>query len=599
MPHTRSWWLPALLVWSIVIAMLSLRATDIWQGGLPGNDDMMRLQQVRDLIAGQGWYDVMQHRFDTPAGGNMHWSRIPDVFMAGIILLSEPVIGTANAEFLAMLLWPLTLLSLVMASLAVILRRLGASPVGAAAALVMFMLSTSIYQFWPGRIDHHGLGVTLVMIGLAAVLTPERPRISALLAALVVAMMLSVAIESLPYAAALVTAMGLVWIVRGEGERLRLMIFGGGLAGFALLAFLLDAPGPFLAARHACDAFGTGHVVALLTGGTLLAGLALMTAGLAGWKQRLAAGLGAGGLTVAAVLLTSPQCLGSPFAELSSTVQTQWLSTVGEARSALITWQEDPARIVTYYGFILAGLGSAVWAWRQARPEQRLGWGIVIMLIMLGALTTGWQIRAILFAHIFAAIPVGWVLGELFGRYRQTRSNEALLIFAAMLMLLSPAGWKIAGSRLFEPPARQTMAGTTCRLPDAYEALAALPTGRVMSPIDLGTSILVRTNHTIFAAPYHRNPDAIERSASLFMATPDRAQVMLEEIDADYLLYCRGLNQTKTYARLAPGGLSAALEAGNVPDWLSLAGPADTSEGVVQIYRTQRPDSLRMAGVDR
>src|ERR1700712_6151339 len=60
-------------------------------------DAAMRLAQIRDLINGQGWFDLFQHRLDPP-GASMHWSRIVDMPLAGLILLLRPVIGMHAAE---------------------------------------------------------------------------------------------------------------------------------------------------------------------------------------------------------------------------------------------------------------------------------------------------------------------------------------------------------------------------------------------------------------------------------------------------------------------------------------------------------------------
>src|ERR1700730_17245642 len=73
-------------------------------------DDAMRLVQVRDWIGGQGWVDLFQHRLDPP-GASMHWSRVVDVPLAGLILLLRPLIGTHGAETVTLFLWPLLLLA--------------------------------------------------------------------------------------------------------------------------------------------------------------------------------------------------------------------------------------------------------------------------------------------------------------------------------------------------------------------------------------------------------------------------------------------------------------------------------------------------------
>ena len=60
-------------------------------------DDALRLQQVRDLLAGQGWYDLTQHRIAPPGGVPMHWTRVVDLPLALVIVLLRPLIGMAQA----------------------------------------------------------------------------------------------------------------------------------------------------------------------------------------------------------------------------------------------------------------------------------------------------------------------------------------------------------------------------------------------------------------------------------------------------------------------------------------------------------------------
>ena len=43
------------------------------------NDDRMRLVVVRDLLAGQSWFDTTQYRLGLAGGTLMHWSRFVDL----------------------------------------------------------------------------------------------------------------------------------------------------------------------------------------------------------------------------------------------------------------------------------------------------------------------------------------------------------------------------------------------------------------------------------------------------------------------------------------------------------------------------------------
>src|SRR3546814_13097967 len=84
----------------------------------------MRLRQVRGLLDGQGWYDLRQYRLNPPGGFDIHWSRLVDLPIAGLILLFKPFVGTGEAERLACGIAPLLPLSITMGGVAFTVRRL-------------------------------------------------------------------------------------------------------------------------------------------------------------------------------------------------------------------------------------------------------------------------------------------------------------------------------------------------------------------------------------------------------------------------------------------------------------------------------------------
>jgi hypothetical protein len=101
-----------LTVWAL-IEMLML---SIWWRSIPGmqvrdTDDALRLVQVRDLLGGQGWFDLHQYRIMAPEGILMHWSRLVDLPLAALIVALRPLVGTHAAELATMVIIPaLTLL---------------------------------------------------------------------------------------------------------------------------------------------------------------------------------------------------------------------------------------------------------------------------------------------------------------------------------------------------------------------------------------------------------------------------------------------------------------------------------------------------------
>ncbi|MCJ2045612.1 hypothetical protein MKK58_13875, partial [Methylobacterium sp. J-078] len=61
---------------------------------------------MRDLVAGQGGLDVVQHRLMPPDGAGMDWARLVGAPLAGLIGLATPWLGRPLAEGLVVALWP-------------------------------------------------------------------------------------------------------------------------------------------------------------------------------------------------------------------------------------------------------------------------------------------------------------------------------------------------------------------------------------------------------------------------------------------------------------------------------------------------------------
>src|SRR3954463_7468938 len=86
------------------------------------NDSLLRLVEVRDLIGGQGWFDLHQYRMGPEGGFVMHWSRLVDAPIAAIVLAVAAITGSmASGETVALIAWPL----LLMAAATFFLIRIG------------------------------------------------------------------------------------------------------------------------------------------------------------------------------------------------------------------------------------------------------------------------------------------------------------------------------------------------------------------------------------------------------------------------------------------------------------------------------------------
>ena len=106
----------ALAGWAVVAVLALLRDWPaIASLRFADPDDALRMVQVRDLLAGQGWFDLHQYRLAPPDGTVMHWSRLVDAPIAAVIMLLRPLLGDARAELATVAIVPL--LTLLMAQL--------------------------------------------------------------------------------------------------------------------------------------------------------------------------------------------------------------------------------------------------------------------------------------------------------------------------------------------------------------------------------------------------------------------------------------------------------------------------------------------------
>ena len=114
-----------------LIAWLAVAVWYIWSDwnlvrwlSLGDTDDNMRLMQVRAWLAGQPWYDLRNYRLNPPVGFDIHWSRIVDLPIAGLILFFRLFTSNFWAERLACGIAPLLPLSIAMLGVAATVRRL-------------------------------------------------------------------------------------------------------------------------------------------------------------------------------------------------------------------------------------------------------------------------------------------------------------------------------------------------------------------------------------------------------------------------------------------------------------------------------------------
>src|SRR6185312_2580790 len=319
-------------------------------------DDAMRLNEVHDFLAGQRWYDLVQHRLNTPYGAELHWSRLVDVPEAALILFLRPFAG-AMADTVAAYTWPLALLAVLLWLSAKLALRLGRHEALWAALLLPIVSLITIGEF-------------------------------ALGAGIFAAVALTIGIEGLPIVAATVLVFGLMWVTdRQHAAAMR--DFG---LSFAVTMALGLAQGvvPAHWFELRLDAISIVYVAAAIL--CALAFVILPLLPLSKPTQRFAAAVAAAAITGALLLGLDPMLLKGPYAALDPWLVQNWLAHVSESQTFGQSLAEDPVYPLGVTVPVLAGLFYA--GWNIVRKRDVAAWLIVAGFLVVGIAVMVIQIRA-------------------------------------------------------------------------------------------------------------------------------------------------------------------------------------------------------------
>ena len=556
----------------LAIVILCASAGRIAQWQFPDPDDIMRLVQVRDLLAGQGWFDVAQHRVDPLREVPMHWSRLVDIPLYLVIGGLTPLVGQAGAEAVALIAIPLITLLVAMLFTGTVAIRLLGRETGGWAVLVAGLMPLLVHQFQPLRIDHHGWQIACFAAAFYG-LYERRGLRGPIVAGLAMAWGLTISIEMLPLAALVAAIMALRWL-RDHHARFDLTHYLQALAGGLVVLHLAARGWP--AASAFCDAIGSAHIgffVAVALGATALRYARPLP------PIALIAGLGATGLAGIALFgWASPTCMGTPFGALDPVVRDFWYVNVSEGRPL---WEQDGVFLIPF-GQLLVGLGAAAALCMRAPREAQARW-VEFLILFAGTLVLGvLVVRSLAFASLLATVPFAWLLGIALHRLRT--SSAVLTRFAVVLasVLVVLPGAPVAIAKNLAPddvpgPEPEEMAMSSCELHDSVRRIAALEPGTVFAPLDIGPTILLETRHGVIATGHHRADSAMRDVIGAFVSQADVSREIVESYGADYLVLCTDLIEPSIYAsRGGEGSLAARLIGGDAPDWLeplALGGP--------------------------
>jgi hypothetical protein len=382
-------WVAALAWVGIVVQLLWLdwaQTADM----LGDTDDAMRLVQVRELLAGRGWFDLHEPRLQPPFGHDTHWSRLIDGGLAGLFVLFHMVADAAEAERLMRAAWPLLWLVPAMAGALLLAWRLGGRPAAFVTLLLLLFGLPAFIQFRPGRIDHHDVQITLAVLTLAAAIWSDRARWAAWATGAMSGLALAIGLESLAFIGIAGALMATRYALDGRFAS-ELSRYGLALAIATACAFFAGIA-PRLWLQTACDAMAANWAVSAVAAGLILA--------VAGKYPPPGRGMRAAMLAVATgsalglFVLLEPRCLHGPLAMVDPALKPIWLLHVSEAQSLFALMAKSPLSGYAFAAYPVAALVAAAVLARDKAVRRDTGFLFLVAALIVSTVMTMIAIRA-------------------------------------------------------------------------------------------------------------------------------------------------------------------------------------------------------------
>jgi hypothetical protein len=333
------------------------------------------------------------------------------------------------------------------------------------------------------------------------------------------------------------------------------------------------------------------HVIAAGVGGLGLAGVTLLVRSDRKW-HRLAVAAALGIILGLVLSISFPKCLADPYAALDPRIISLWLHHVAEAQTFFSTAHDRPQLVLPMYGIVV--ISAVLYLILALRIQETVCWPWLLVVGTLTALFAVelWEVRAAAMAGLIAIPLICGSLVRLFpsnGKGLLGPSNlalgAALLLNQITLAKISEAA--VRGLETFTNtlPVSFVGAEAACLRADDFAPLSTLPRGLVLAFIDNGPIILQTTNHSVLAAPYHRNVSGNSKMLDIFLASPVEAKKYLKDYKVDYIAFCPSAAERYVYTTAAPNGFAALLAEGKTPNFLT---PLSMPKTSVSVYRVQQ-----------
>ncbi len=556
---------------------------------LTGTDDLLRMVNVRDLMAGQGWYDLTQYRLGLTGGTMMHWSRLVDLPIAILVKIGTWV-DPGNGEILAATLWPLLLFVLGMMGFMIGAGRIAGKITMLYTMVIGGFALVASGGYETGSIDHHNVQLSLGLWLITLILPSPTEIRDFTIAGVLASLMLAIGMESLP----IIIAAGAAVIVRliAEGEDLVPAVRGFGLSlAISLTVLFFALVGPQNYGAGTCDAYSLFHV-----GCGAIGGLSLYVGLSDAVRSRLPRPfitvpvLAALASLIIAFVFFRP-CLADPYANLDPKLKMFWLDSVFEAQSAYRISQLDPWLLLSLFAMPLLAMGWLILSLISGKASRSAS--TMLIVIVISTAVTVFQMRGAGFSTPFSALA----LAGLVIAFAQGTGKQKPLPALGLVLASTAITWKlltVVGISLFSgghsgpliAGANTISSGASCHSEQSLASLKAEPDGTVAAANGLGPDILFATPHRVLAGPYHRNVDGNLAWINAMIGTPGEARQILTDAEVTLLAVCPDDPDERDFLRAAPDGFVGQLLKGQTFNWIEPV--QQTMELPLRVWRIKK-----------
>jgi hypothetical protein len=394
----------------------------------------------------------------------------------------------------------------------------------------------AIWEFSPGRIDHHNVQILLLLCLALGIVRWDRA--GGALAGFAVPASVAVGLETLPVLAMALVALVGSWVFGWRGGRDMLRSAGVACALSAIVFALVQIPPTELfVARN--DAWSAPYALTLVAFGLLAAIVPTLVRrdapGLAGLLAFAVLGM----LALAVIVWAYSGLLDGPYPMISGLAKTYWFERIYQERGVLIFLEtQDYRSILLLVASAATAAAASIGAVSRARRGEpaiavlaAVAWAAVLMTLFSN------RFLRIALSLVPLLLPVAIVnLRALHARSRPLAMAvmaSAAALGSATLALSAVFPWRLADYDAFDQ-----LIMNDCRQ-SSFSALETIEPGRIITPPALGLQILYKQvpGISVSSISFHRSAPAMSDALALYM-TDDRDSRAGLLKGADYLALC-------------------------------------------------------------